>query len=319
LFALSVFLIGSGIPTVDGADRVARVAYVDPESRANAVWGWPAFWKRLNELGWAEGRNLVVEARFAEGHTERLPQLFSEVAASNVDVIFTYTTAAALVAKGATTTIPIVFAGVIDPVGSGLVTSLPRPGGNVTGLSATWSEGGASKLLELLQDTVPRLSTVAIVSGPEDKSYAFIADQLRSAAIQRGIRLHFLPVSKESELGRVFREARREAQAVFVLSDPFTYSHRRQILALAAANHLPDVYGVTENVALGGLMAYGADAVAMWRRAAEYVDRILRGSKPADLPVEIGRVKLALNMRTARSLGISVPESILLRADEVIK
>jgi putative ABC transport system substrate-binding protein len=167
---------------------------------------------------------------------------------------------------------------------------------------------------------VPRLSAVAVVSSPESKSYEYVADQLASAAAQRDIKLHFFPVSKASDLDRALREAQQRSQAVLVAPDPFTYSHRREILVLAAKYRLPDAYALTENVELGGLMAYGADSVAMWRRAAEYVDRILRGSKPADLPVELpSRFKLAINLKTAKTLGIRVPEAVLLRADEVIK
>lgn len=294
----------------DPSNGAARVGYVDPESRATALWGWPAFWQRLRELGWIEGRNLIVEARFADGHVDRLPGFMTEVIGRNVDVIFTYTFPGAVAAKNATSTIPIVFAGLADPVGSGLVASLARPGGNLTGLSTAWEQGRGGKLLELLQEAVPGLSTVAVISDPADPFSGLAAKHLEAGASTRGMKLRFVHVRRPEELDRAFDLARRDAQAVLILPGALTNNHRQQILALAAKLGLPDMYGVAENVELGGLIAYGVDTPAMWRRGAEYVDRILRGAKPADLPIEQPtQFSLAVNLKRAKTLGLAIPES----------
>jgi putative tryptophan/tyrosine transport system substrate-binding protein len=304
----------------DAQNKVAHVGYVDPDTRANARWGWPAFWKRMRELGWIEGQNLVVEARWADGRIDKLPELMAEVIEHKVDVIFTYHTTGAVAARNATSTIPIVFAGVSDPVASGLVASLAHAGGNLTGLSSAYDEGWGAKWLELLQETVPHLSVVAVIASPDDPYLRVRARQLESAASARGMKLKFFHVRQPDELDSAFDQARRQAQAVVTLPDPFTYAHRARILALAYKHGLPDMYALQENVELGGLMAYGVNSPAMWRRAAEYVDSILKGAKPQDLPIERStQFLLTLNLKRAKALGLTIPESILVRADEVIR
>jgi putative ABC transport system substrate-binding protein len=303
----------------EAASDVARVGYLDPESRALARWGWPAFWKRMGELGWIEGSNLVVEARFADGHIDRLPALAKELIQRKVDVIFTYSLPGAVAAKDATSTTPIV-AIMSDPVGSGLVASASHPGGNLTGVSTAWDEGRGGKWLELLQEAIPELASVAVITHPEDAFSGMATKQLQAAARTRGIKLRFIEVRKPAQLKPAFELARQQAQAVMVVPGPFTNDHREEILALAATVRLPDSYGVVENAKLGGFMAFGTDSPTMYRRAAEYVDKVLRGAKPQDLPIEqTTHFSLSVNLKRAKALGITIPESILLRADEVIR
>jgi putative ABC transport system substrate-binding protein len=273
----------------------------------------------MRELGYIEGSNLIVEARFADGRVDRLPALVSDLIKRRVDVIFTYSLPGALAAKNGTSTTPIV-AVTADPVGSGLVASLSRPGGNVTGLSTAWEEGRGGKWLELLHETVPNLSTVAVISNPQDALAAMAAQQLRAAAATRGLKLRFIDVHHRTELDYAFELARRHAEAAVVVPGAFTNTHRQEILALAAKLRLPDLHGTPEDAELGALLAYGPDSPQLWRRAAEYVDKILRGAKPADLPVERPTsVSLSVNLKRAKELGIRIPESILLRADRVIR
>jgi ABC-type uncharacterized transport system substrate-binding protein len=306
--------------STDPTQRSARVAFVDPYSPSTTAPATPAFWARLQELGWVQGQNLVVETRWAEGRIDRLPALMSDVVARKVDVIFTRGTAAAVAAKNATTAIPIVVVGVGDPVGTKLVASLARPGGNLTGLSLEATEELCGKWLELLQEAVPRLSTVAVISNPESVYVRKISEDLRIAARTRGLKLRFIDVPELTALAGAFGQARRQAQATLVLADPLIFAHRREVTTLAANNRLPAIYPNLEFMDLGGLMAYGADPTIFYRRAADYVDKILGGAKPADLPIEQPtQFKLVVNLKTARALGLTFPESILLRADEVIR
>jgi putative ABC transport system substrate-binding protein len=317
LVAASLCMVVS--PLGDAAGTVARVGYLDPESRDVARWGWPAFWQRMRELGYIEGSNLIVEARFADGRIDRLPALISDLVKRRVDVIFTYSLPGALAAKNGTSTTPIVTV-TPDPVGSGLVASLSRPGGNVTGLSTAWEEGRGGKWLELLQETVPNLSTVAVISNPEDALSALAAQQLRAAAATRGLKLRFIDVHDRTELDHALELARRHAEAVVVVPGAFTNTHRQKILGLTAKLRLPDLHGPPEDADLGALLAFGPDSSQAWRRAAEYVDKILRGAKPTDLPIEhVTQVSLSVNLKRAKELGISIPQSILVRADKVIR
>jgi putative tryptophan/tyrosine transport system substrate-binding protein len=232
----------------------------------------------MRELGWIEDSNLIIEARFADGHIDRLPALAKELIQRKVDVIFTYSVPGARAAKDATSTTPIV-AVMADPVGSGLVASLSHPDGNLTGVPSAWDEGRGGKWLELLQDAIPGLSTAAVIAHPEDAFYGMAAKQLKAAAATRGVKLRFIDVRESAHLERAFELARRQAQAVIVVPGPFTNEHREEILALAARFQLPDLYGVVENGKLGGFIAYGTDSGMMYRHAAEYVDKVLKGRK----------------------------------------
>jgi len=302
------------------ASTIARVGVVYPGSPASAPRGVAVFWERLNELGWTEGRNLAIEARWAEGRIDRLPALMHEVIGRRVDVIVTYTTPAALAARSATKTIPIVVAAMSDPVGAGVAASLARPGGNLTGLSSEIEEDLSGKWLELLQEVVPHLSTVAVISNPDSLFSRNMAEHLKALAPARGLKLRVIDVREPSALDNAFQQARRRAQAVIVLPDPLTMHHRWQIASLAAKYRLPDMHGLVDHMDAGALMAYGPDLTVLWERAAVYVDKILRGAEPADLPIEQpAHFGLVVNLKTARVLGLTIPESVLLRADQVIR
>ena len=296
-----------------------RVGFVDPASRNTTLSGVSAFWERLRELGWVEGQNLLIEARWAESQIDRLPSLMNEVLARKVDVLVTYGTSAALAAKSATSTVPIV-AAMGDPIGTGIAPSLSRPGGNLTGISLQWGEDLSGKWLELLQETVPRVSTVAVISNPDSPVVRRITKDLERIAPRHGLKLRFFDVREAAALPGAFKQARQLAQAALVLADPLTVDARREITGLAAAQRLPTLYVLQEFMEAGGLMAYGVDNRIVFRRAAEYVDKILRGAKPGDLPIEQpAQFSLVVNLKTAKALGLTIPQSILLRADEVIR
>lgn len=299
------------------ADRVAHVGFVDTGSLLSGV---PAFWERLHELGWIEGKNLVVEARSAEGHVERLPALMNQLVALNVDVLFIYGTPAAAAAKEATSTIPIVIAMVGDAVGAGLVSNLARPDRNLTGVSLALGEEFSGKWMELLGETVPRLSRVAVIGNLASQWVRSAKRGLESAARTRGLALRFIEVRNVDGLDRAFSSAHQDAQGAIVLTDPLTWHHWQRILSLAAKYRVPTIYPNPEFSEHGGLMAYGADSVVAFRRAADYVDKILRGAKPGELPIEQPtQFKLVINLKAARALGLTVPESVLAQADEVIR
>ena len=243
-----------------------------------------------------------------------------EVLARNIDVLYTWTTPGAIAAKNATSTIPIVAASMGDPVGSGIVAGLAHPGGNLTGVSSGWGRGIAGKWLELLQETVPHLSSVAVTMNPDLPVHRDLAKELEVIAPTRGVKLRIIEVRAAEVLDQAFEQARRSAQAVLVVAEPITVTNRTRVTMLVAKHRLPAIYGLRDFVDAGGLMAYGFDQVVMFRRAADYVDRILKGAKPADLPIEqVDSYQLIVNLKTAKALGITFPESILQRADEVIR
>ncbi len=320
--------LGSGVAMLDcssahaaePAQRVVRLGFVHPQSPSNTLRGVAAFWERLHELGYVEGQNLVAEVRWAEGRNERLPALMKEMVVSKVDLIVTYGTPAAIAAKNATSTIPIVIAALGDPVGTGLAASLARPGGNLTGMSMGYGEGMAGKWLELLQETVPRLFSVAVIANTDNPIARNSARDLEAIAPTRRVKLRLIEVREPGALDRAFEQAGRKAQAVLILPDPMLAAHRREVTALAAKYRLPAMYYLRDYVEAGGLIAYAPDLGAMSRRAADYVVKILEGAKPGDLPIEQPtKFELVVNLKTAKALGITIPESILLRADEVIR
>jgi len=224
------------------------------------------------------------------------------------------------VAKDATSTVPIVSVAIGEPLRIGLTTSLAQPGRNLTGLSAGWTEGLAGKWLELLQETVPRVSTVGVIWNPENAVARDLAKELGVVAPTRGLRLWFIEVRDTRTLDRTFEQAKGRTQAILVLPDAVISAQRAQITALAARHRLPTMYPLRDFVDAGGLMGYAPDLTIQWRRGADYVDKILRGAKPADLPIEQpNQYVFVVNLKTARALGITFPESILLRADEVIR
>ncbi len=303
-------------PTQD----VVRLGFVGPGAPSTAPRGIDAFWERLRELGWVKGQNLVVEERWAEGRLDRLPGLMAEVVGRKVDVLVTYGQPAGIAAKNATRDVPLVDAVMGDPLLTGLVPSLARPGGNLTGLSFGWGQGIGGKQLELLQEVVPRLAAVAVFMNPDNPLNRAMKTDLEAVAPLRHVKLRIIAVRDPGRLDRAFEQARRQAQALVVLADPVTTGEQRRVTALATRHRLPAMYALRDFVDVGGLMAYGPDFAVMFRRAADYVDKILRGAKPADLPIEQPtHYVLVVNLKTAKALGITMPESILLRADEVIR
>ena len=322
LLALAT-LVAFGSPpsrAEEPARTVSRLGFVGPGSASAAPRGIAAFWERLRELGYIDGQNLVIEARWAEGRIERLPTIMAEVLGRKVDVLFTWGTPAAIAAKNATSTVPIVAVAMGEPLRTGLATNLARPGGNLTGLSLAWGEGIGGKWLELLQETVPRLTTVAVIANPDNPVEREVVKDLEVAAATRHLKLRIIEVREAEALDRALQQARAQAQAVLVFGDALFLAHQRQITAFAARHRLPGVYALRDFVDAGGLMAYAPDLAVMSRRAAEYVDKVLKGVKPGDLPIEQPtKFELVVNLKTAKALGIKIPQSILLRADEVIR
>jgi putative ABC transport system substrate-binding protein len=310
---------GSSAARAQPVARIARIGFLslyqggDSRSRVGFIQG-------LHELGYQEGRNVVIESRDAEGHLERLPGLAAELVARNVDVIVAPSTPAAQAARQATTTIPIVFAGAADPVADGFVASLARPGGNLTGLSNVAAEL-VGKRLELLKQAVPTLTRVALLWGPAPEGTP--KDMLKTAEVAAhalGVQLQLVEVRGAGDIDRAFADmARARADALTILPIAIFFSERKRIIEMAAKNRLPAIYTSRTFVDDGGMMAYGANLTAMVRRAASYVDRILKGARPSDLPVEQAtKFELVINRGTARALGLTIPQSVLLSADEVI-
>ncbi len=300
------------------SQRVARLGFVGALSPSTV--NFMPFWQRLRELGWVEGQNLIVERRSADGHLERLPALMADVIGNHVDVLVTYGTPGALAAKKATSTVPIVAWALSDPIRTGLANSLARPGGNLTGLSMGYAEGVAGKLLEILHDTVPRLSTVAVIVNLNNPMPRDLASDLKVLAPARNLKLQIIELPGPEAIGSAFERARQKAQAVVVIGEPITLEHRGRVTEIAAKHRLPAIYLEPSYVQAGGLISYGPDYAAMWRRGGDYVDKILKGAKPADLPIEQPtRYLLTVNLKTAKALRLTIPESILIRADEVIK
>jgi putative ABC transport system substrate-binding protein len=278
------------------------------------------FSEGLKELGWIEGKNVVFESRFAEDRLDRLPEFAAELVRLNVDVILTHGTLATVAAKRATTTIPIVMANAGDPLGSGLVASLARPGGNVTGLSMMIPEI-AGKWLQILKELVPRLSRVAILWNPANSYLATVFRETEDPARRLGIQRLSLEVRSLVDLRSAFDAAvRQRASALLVVSDTLLLPQKTQIVDFAAKNQLPALYAVPDYVEVGGLMSYGVRLGDLHRRAAFYVDKILKGTKPADLPVEQPtKLELVINGKTAKALGLKIPQSLLISADKIIQ
>jgi putative ABC transport system substrate-binding protein len=279
-----------------------------------------AFRQGLLDAGWAEGRDVVIEWRSASGDYARVPALVADLVQRKVEVIVVNGTVATRAAKRATSTIPIVMAIVADPVGSGLVASLAHPGGNITGFSLMTTELSA-KRLQLLKETVPRATQVAVLWNPDTPYSPKVIEELKAAAPSLSIELKFFGVRTPEEINPAFSAvSRAHAQALYVIDDILFTVHRTTLLKLASTARLPALYGDRHYADEGGLMSYGTNLVDGFRRSAAYVDKILKGAKPGDLPIEQPtQFELVVNFKTANALGITIPESILLRADEVIR
>jgi putative tryptophan/tyrosine transport system substrate-binding protein len=324
-FSVTLLLGGFFNPVAAEAQQAAKVARIGflAQSLAAAPHADEAFRQGLRDLGYVAGSNLVIEYRDAEGKVERLPALAAELIALKVDVIVAPNTVAALAAKQVTSTLPIVFAVAADPVASGLVTSLARPGGNVTGLSILASEL-AGKCLELLAQAVPGVSRLVILWTPGALGERTDKDMLKGAdAAGRvlGVQLQFVEARGPADFDRAFSDmTRARAGALTVLASHIFVNERRRLVDLAAKNRLPAVYPWREFVEAGGLMAYGPNIADLHRRAATHVDKILKGTKPGDLPVEQPtKFELVINLKAAKALGLAIPPSVLARADQVIE
>jgi len=317
--ALGLVLLLLGTTTCHAQSAaVARIGYV---SLASVGSSFQAFRDGLRELGYVEGRNVLIEARFAEGRAERLPDLVAELVARDVDVLVVNSTATAVAAKRATSTLPIVFVSVIDPVAAGLVASLARPGGNLTGLTG-WVGGAgfAGKWIELLKEAVPDLAHVAVLANPANPQTARQLQELHAAARSLRVTMDVLDAKDVASLERMLASlGGGSARGLVVAGDPLFTANRSKIIAVASRHRLPAVYFYRLFADAGGLMAYGARSEDTHRAAASYVHKILKGAKPADLPVEQPtRFELTLNRRTARALGLTLPQALLLRADHII-
>jgi putative ABC transport system substrate-binding protein len=300
--------------------KVARIGLLSPFSPSAAARWHQALRDGLRDLGWVEGANLRIEYRYAEGQSDRLPGLAAELVRLDVDLIVVSTSTDGVAAKKASRTIPIVMASAADPVASGLIESLARPGGNVTGLSSIAPEM-AGKRLALLKELVPGLARVAVFWNPAGTTSRLSWNELQQPARELGVRLHSLELRHPGEFVRAFDDAARaRAGAVAIMPDPLFAGSLKRLAELATERRLPSVFHLREFVESGGLLAYGVDRSDMFRRTAVYVDRILKGARPADLPVERPtKFELVVNLRTARALGLGIPPSVLLRADEVIR
>jgi putative ABC transport system substrate-binding protein len=278
------------------------------------------FREGFRELGYVEGRDLIIEYRWAGGQYDRFPTLIAELVALKVDVIVTAGTPAALAVRRATTTIPLVMVAVGDPIGSGLVASLGRPGGNATGLVSI-APDLEGKRLQLLREVVPKLSDVTFLLNPANPFHVASEKEGRAAAKALGLKVSFVAVRAESEFDRAFQAiARQRPGALVMFADRLFLHHRARIVEFAAGNRFPAVYPYTELVEAGGLMSFGPSYPGMHKRAAYFVDKILKGVKPADLPMEQpSKFELVINVRTAKALGLTIPRSVLLRADELIQ
>jgi putative tryptophan/tyrosine transport system substrate-binding protein len=285
---------------------------------------WPpnvaAFREGLSETGYIEGQNVSIEYRWAGGNYDRLAALATDLVGHKVDVIVTGGVPAALAAKNATTTIPIVFTGVADPVAAGLVASLARPGGDLTGFSSLGGEL-VGKLVEFLSELVPQAGVIALLVNPNNPNTERMMRDVQEAARAKGVELPILKAGTESEIDAAFATlAQLQARALVVGGDPFFSDRREQLVALASRHAIPAIYQFRELAAAGGLISYGASVPALYRQAGNYAGRILKGAKPADLPVQQPTTfELVVNLNTAKALGLTVPPAILARADEVIE
>ena len=298
--------------------RIHRIGILFPSSIYSAR--VEAFRQRLRELGYVEGKNIVIEYRYAEGKSGRLPDLVAELVRLKVDIIVTIGPGATLAAKKASATIPIVFAGASDPVGTGLVSSLAQPGGNITGLSLMVPDLDG-KRLELLKEAFPKVARVAFLWNPSGARGNLALTEMEAAAKALGLKLLSLEVRSLDDFEGAFARAKKErAQALITTTGALINTQQRRVLDFAAKNRLPAIYHYSEFVEAGGLMSYGPDNTDIWRRAATYVDKILKGAKPADLPIEQPKkFELIINLNGAKQIGVTIPPSVVSRADKVIK
>jgi putative ABC transport system substrate-binding protein len=319
--ALCTLLLALSVPArAQQPKKVPRIGVLATGTPSSMEEVLDPFRQRLHELGYVEGKNIAFEYRYGEGKIDRLPDLAAELVRLKVDVIVTTSTPTAMAAKSATTTIPIVIFGATDPVGTGVVASLARPGGNITGVTVM-NEELAGKRLELLKETTPKVSRVAVLWMSANPGSALVFKQTQAAARELGLQLQSLDVQSVADLEGSFKSATRSgAHALDVLRTPLIATQLTRIADFAVKNRLPSIHDRRDFVEAGGLMSYGANIADTSRRAAVYVDKILKGTKPEDLPVERQmKFELVINLKTAKQIGVTIPQSVLFRADKVIK
>jgi putative tryptophan/tyrosine transport system substrate-binding protein len=299
-------------------EKLPTIGYLGTGTPSTMGQWTAAFVQRLHELGWIDGRNVKIEVRWAEGRSERFAEIAAEFVALKVNVIVTSGGAVPAV-KQATSIIPIVFSAANDPVGSGYVASLSRPGGNITGLSFQ-STDLIGKRVELLREVIPTLARLAIIGPRDNPSVMLETGEVQAAARTLGIEVSIFEIGRSEDIAPAFEAFKGKAEALYAVSSPLVTTNRIRINTLALGARLPTMHGYRDSVEAGGLMSYGADVVDLWRRAADYVNKVLRGVKPADIPVEQPtRFALVVNLTTAKALGIEIPPTLLARADEVIE
>ena len=321
LLASGALLAAPFTANAQTSGKVYRIGYIQTAAPSEAAHVTRAFEEGLRELGYVEGRNLVIERRFADGKLERLPQLAAELVLLKLDVIVTGSNPVIAAVKKETATIPLVMTGSRDPVGSGFIASLARPGGNLTGVATDPSPEFFGKHVELLKELIPKATRIAVLwnlGEPAAESYHKAAE---SAASKLGLSMQSVPIRGRDELEGAFaRMARERIDALVVQGGPALFTARIQVVQLAIKHRLPGVYWAREFVELGGLASYGSSVADNFRRASVYVDKILKGAKPGDLPVEQPtRFEMVINLKTAKSLGITVPPAVLVQADAVIE
>jgi putative tryptophan/tyrosine transport system substrate-binding protein len=323
IFSLAVggLLLALGFPTeAQQAKKIPRIGYLSSTSPSAGASRIEAFRQGLRDLGYIEGENLVIEWRYAEGKLDRLPALAAELVRLNVDIILSASPPVTGAVKEATVTIPIVMAHDPDPVGNGFVASLARPAGNITGLASLAPEL-SGKRLELLKEIIPRLSRVAVLGYSTEPGYAQVLKEIELAAGAFRLQFQYLDVLDPKDIETQFRTAAKgRADAILIMNSPIFIAYRKQVTDLAAKNRLPAIYYSTEFVEDGGLMCYGVSFTDLYRRAPTYVDKILKGRNPADLPVEQPKkFEFVINLKAAKQLGLIIPPNVLARADKVIK
>ena len=311
---------GTAISDAQQLKKVARIGFLASSSSERVKSRLAAFQQGLRELGYVEGKNVIVEYRSAEGKFERLPEIASELVRLKVDLLVVEGAPAAHATKNATSVIPIVIGNAADPVGTGLVASLARPGGNITGLS-DFNLGVVTKRLELLKEIVPSASRIAVLWNPTNPTNPLQLKETQTAAPGLGVTLLSLEAKGADDIERAFSAIRKERPgALIVIGDPMFGTHQKRITQLTIKSRLPAIYGAPESVDAGGLMSYGTNFADLFRRAATYVDKILKGTKPADLPVEQPKkFEFIINLKAAKQIGLTIPPNVLVRADRVIR
>ena len=299
--------------------KLATIGLLGGGSAAQQSKWTAAFLQRLQELGWIEGRNIAIEYRWTEGSNERAAEFAAELVRLKVDLIVTSGTPIVLATKRATSVIPIIFAAAADPLGGGLVASLARPGGNVTGLSLQ-STDLAGKRLGLLREVVPGLNRLAVMANVDSPASVVEMSEAQAAARTLGLETATFEIRRTEDFAAAFETMKTQAQGLYVVTNPFMTAHRVRINTLALSIRLPTIHAMRDYVEVGGLMCYGASFPDLWRRAGDYVDKVLRGAKPADVPVQQPtKFDLIINLVTAKALGLEIPATLLARADEVIE